>query len=200
MSRTLRLIFSAALLASSASPLIAQTLADVAKMEEDRRRTVKASGRTITNRDLQSVPPPSAFSGPAGDQVVAPAGSLSGAAAPGGPAGSATGDKKAADAAKDRDQGAAKDQKAWRDRMTQMRTQLDRDKTFAEALQTRINALTTDFVNRDDPAQRSAISADRQKSIDELSRVKKAVVDGTKAIVDLEEEARRAGVPAGWLR
>ena len=67
-------------------------------------------------------------------------------------------------------------------------------------MQSRINALTTDFVNRDDPAQRAVIADDRQKAIAELERLARANVDGTKAIADIEEEARRAGVPPGWLR
>ena len=67
-------------------------------------------------------------------------------------------------------------------------------------MQSRINALTTDFVNRDDPAQRAGLERDRQKAVGELSRLKQQVEDGRKAIADLEEEARRAGVPPGWLR
>ena len=67
-------------------------------------------------------------------------------------------------------------------------------------MQTRINALTTDFVNRDDPAQRSVIEQNRNKSIAELARLNTSVKDTQKAIDDLLEEARRAGVPPGWLR
>ena len=72
--------------------------------------------------------------------------------------------------------------------------------TYVEAIQTRINALSTDFVNRDDPAQRTVIERDRQKAVAELTRLKQAIVDGKKGIANLEEEARRAGVPPGWLR
>jgi len=190
MPRTIALALSAYLVGSPVLPLAAQSLADVARREEDRRKTVKAGGRTITNRDLQSVPPTTAVSPPAPD---------AGAARPEtGAPGQA--DKKPTEGTKDQGQTAQKDQKYWRDRLIQLQTQLDRDKTFAEALQTRINSLTTDFVNRDDPAQRTAIGNERQKSIEELNRLKKAIVDGTKAITDLEEEARRAGVPPGWLR
>ena len=93
-----------------------------------------------------------------------------------------------------------KDQKYWSDKIKALREQLDRDKTFADALQTKVNSLTTDFVNRDDPAQKRIIEADRQKAIAELARLNKAIVDDQKAIADFEEEARRAAVPAGWLR
>jgi hypothetical protein len=84
--------------------------------------------------------------------------------------------------------------------MKALQQQLDRDSTFADALQSKINALTTDFSARDDPAQRAVIERERQKSIAEQNRLKKAIEDDKKAIADLQEEARRAGVPPGWLR
>jgi hypothetical protein len=55
-------------------------------------------------------------------------------------------------------------------------------------------------VNRDDPAQRAVIERDRQKALAELGRLKTSVLETRKAIADLEEEARRAGVPPGWMR
>jgi hypothetical protein len=33
-----------------------------------------------------------------------------------------------------------------------------------------------------------------------MERVKQDIVDATRAIADIEEEARKAGVPPGWLR
>jgi hypothetical protein len=93
-----------------------------------------------------------------------------------------------------------KDQAYWSKRMKDLQTQLERDETFAEALQTRINALTADFSARDDPAQRAVIGANRQKALAELERLKKAILADKTAIADLQEEARRASVPPGWLR
>ena len=55
-------------------------------------------------------------------------------------------------------------------------------------------------MNRDDPAQRAQIARDKQKAMDELNRLKAAIQNDKKAITDLEEEARKAGVPPGWLR
>jgi len=69
-----------------------------------------------------------------------------------------------------------------------------------DSLQSRINALTTDFVNRDDPAQRAKIEGDRKAALAELERVKQELNDQQKAITAIEDEARRAGVPVGWLR
>jgi hypothetical protein len=84
--------------------------------------------------------------------------------------------------------------------MQVLREQLERDRSYADAMQTRINVLTMDFTNRDDPAQRARIGVERQKALADLDRLKKSIEDGTRAIANLEEEARRAGAPAGWLR
>ena len=84
--------------------------------------------------------------------------------------------------------------------MAELRERLDRDQTFLQALQSRVDALTSDFVNRDDPAQRGQIAGDRQKTLAELDRLRKAIEADKRSIPDLEEEARRSGVPAGWLR
>ena len=81
-----------------------------------------------------------------------------------------------------------------------LETAIERSKAFADALQSQINGLTTDFAARDDPAQRNAVAANRQKALTELDRVKKEITENTKALADLSEEARRAGVPPGWLR
>jgi hypothetical protein len=77
---------------------------------------------------------------------------------------------------------------------------MDRDQLAADAMQGRISSLTADFAARDDPAQRAVINTNRQKAVAELDRLKLAIQNGKKALADLQEEARRAGVPAGWLR
>jgi hypothetical protein len=77
---------------------------------------------------------------------------------------------------------------------------LSRDQAFADALQVQIDALNTDFANRDDPAARSVVATNRQKALDELARVKKTIADTRNSIEALDEEARRAAVPPGWLR
>ena len=84
--------------------------------------------------------------------------------------------------------------------MKALQANLERDRIYVDALQSRINALTTDFVNRDDPAQHAVVGLERDKAVAELRRLKQATVDDQKAIADLDEEARRAGVPPGWLR
>ena len=92
------------------------------------------------------------------------------------------------------------DEQRWRARMAEARDQVERSRMFAEALQSRINALNADFSARDDPAQRSVIGTQLNKALAELERVRGDIEAQEKAVMDLEEEARRAGVPPGWLR
>lgn len=178
----------AALVALGPSLAAAQSLADVARAEEARRKVVTKPAKVYTNDTLTAdftssatpLPPPAA----------APTGETP-AAAPAAPAG---GQAAAAPAAPTRDQAY------WSARINAARAQLQRSRTFVEALQSRINALTTDFVNRDDPAQRAVIEQDRIKALAELDRLRKEMDEQAKAIAGIEDEARRAGVPAGWLR
>ena len=187
--RVRSLVFLLLLLAGASSgvrPAAAQSLADVAKKEEERRRTVPAPAKVYTNKDLTAPP--------AGSTPAVPAATAAKADAA----------KDAADkAAKDKDAKDGqppKDQAYWADRLKALKLKLERDTTFADALQTKVNSLTADFVNRDDPAQRAIVARDRQKAVADLARLTQDVTAGKKAIVDLQEEARRAGVPPGWLR
>lgn len=167
------------------------TLVDVAKAEEERRKGVRKPAKVYTNTDLKpdhgtvrpATPTPAAAATPATPANVTPGAPV--VNLPGGP-GSApppTGD-----------------QAFWSGRITAARAALDRSRLFAEALQSRINALATDFVNRDDPAQRAVIETDRKSALAELDRVRAEIEKQQKEIAAIEDEARRAGVPSGWLR
>lgn len=179
------------LLTAGAAQAAAQSLADVARQEEARRKAITRPGKVLTNDDLRSVTPPSPAPTPA---PVSPA-----PAAPS-PSGEAGGTPAAPPAADTETPAQAQDEAAWRDRITAARESLARSQAFADALQSQINALTTDFAARDDPAQRGQISTNRQKALAELDRVKNEVAQFQKQITDIQEEARRAGVPAGWVR
>ena len=176
-------------LAVNSVPLRAQSLAELAKKEEERRKGVPEPAKVYTNKDLTAVPggtPAASVPAPAADAGAAPQASDS---AP-----------KDGDGSKDKPAGQVKDQAYWVKRLKALQEKLEREQTYVEAIQTRVNALSTDFVNRDDPIQRAGIERDRQKAMAEMDRLKKSVEDTKKGIADLEEEARRAGVPPGWLR
>ena len=179
-SMVVALIFCAAATAS------AQSLADVARQEEARRKGVVGTGKVYTNDALQPEPPPSPGSIPAATP-----------AAPATPPAAAGADKPADPAAP----GATpKTEAEWKKRIADERDALSRAQTFAEALQSRINVLSADFVNVDDPAKRDVVAADRQRALSELDKVKAEIQAHQKKITDIQTEARKAGVPAGWVR
>jgi hypothetical protein len=178
-----------AMLLACAAVSGAQGLADVARAEEARRKTVRAPSKTYTNDDLKG--------DNNGATVASPSPS---GAAPASPAPAATAAKPdpAKDAAKEQE--PKKDEKYWRDRMTAAQQGMARNKVLVDALQSRVNALNTDFVNTDDPAQRAVVEQNRKTALAEMDRVKKDIDTRSKEITALQEEARKANVPAGWLR
>jgi hypothetical protein len=160
------------------------SLGELAKQEQERRKTQKTPAKVYTKKDLPPSPP-SPPPPPAGSSTTAPSVDESKQA-----------EKKPVEDEKEDE----KDEAWWKNRINQVREEQRRNEMFAEALQTRINSLSTDFVNRDDPYQRAKIGEDRDKAIAELARVKADVDRAKKQIEDIEEEARKAGVPPGWLR
>src|SRR5688500_10405492 len=188
----LRQVLSGVLAAALVLPSIAgaqtPTLGDLAKREQERRKATKSSDKVLTNKDL-----------PASAQQPEPAPGTSTPSATPAPAG---GTQCAAPAAAEKKTGSSeqRDEVWWRKRITEAREALRRNEAFLEALQSRVNALSTDFVNRDDPYQRAKVGDDRQKALAEMERLKAEIELGKKQIDEIEEEARKAGVPPGWLR
>lgn len=185
----------AAIAAAQSPPSIgAPTLAEVAKKNQEARGKDGKPAKVFTNDDLKPVvappPPDPPASTPASN--ASPASPSADAA----PADSAQTPAAAADAKP----AETRDRAYWSKRIAADRSKLEQDRVLADAMQSRINALNADFVNRDDPAQRSKVASDRQRAMSELDRLKKAIADDQKAIAATEEEARRSNVPAGWLR
>ncbi len=171
-------IFAGAALFASVVAAGAQSLAEVAQKEAARRKDVKAPVKVFTNDNIKRVPP----AAPPADAAPQPAAPAAGAA------GEAVGEKppEAID--------PQKDPEYWRKRMTDATQARDRNAFLLEAVQSRINGLTTDFYARDDPYQR------RNKALRELDLMKKHQTELEQKIADIEEEARRANIPPGWLR
>jgi len=190
-------VLTAAAVLLTAMTAQAQSLADVARKEEERRKAHPEAAKVYTNKDLNAAPaPPTPAGGTKDTKDTKDAKDPKDGKDTKDPKDAK--DPKAATDANGKE--PAKDKAYWSGRLKKLQDQLEQNQMLVDAMQTRINALNTDFVNRDDPAQRSVIDRDRQKALSELSRLKQAVVDGKKAVADLEEEARRAGVPPGWLR
>ena len=190
-------VFAIAVGFFAATAASGQTLGEVAKKEAERRKAQPQGGKVYTNKDLPESAQKPATPNPSTETAAqTPADPVAAATGQKAEDAKAPGDKPPAD----KPQGEQKDQAYWKGRMATAREELRRSEMFAEALQTRVNTLNRDFNSRDNPAQRSAIGADRTEALNELTRVKQEVERGKKQIADIEEEARKAGVPPGWVR
>src|SRR5258708_3682617 len=112
MKKLLTILTCAFVAAAVAAPAFAQSLADVAKKEEERRKDIKQPAKVITNTDLR--PGQQVYSQPAAGDATA--------------AGDAkNGDKAAAGDDKSKAGGDAKDQKYWAARKKTLNDALERD-------------------------------------------------------------------------
>ena len=77
---------------------------------------------------------------------------------------------------------------------------VEKDNLLIDALQSRINALQADVVNIDDPVQQGKARENLGKALGELDNMKKKRDADIKTIATIQDEARRANVPPGWIR
>jgi hypothetical protein len=186
-----RLVAAALAIALVACPVAATaqerpSLAELARKEQERRKALKASAKVYTDKDAKTPPKPPA---------TAPAVGAAPAATAATPAEAVPDPATGATAA----EAGVKDQAWWKQRIDQAREELRRSQVFADALQTQLNVLAGTYINAD-PYQAIRIGEDRRKAAAELERVTADLDRSRKLIASIEEEARQAGVPPGWLR
>ena len=178
------------LVAAATADTAAQSLVEVARQERLRREV-------LALQTDPGAPPPRVYT----DADLVYSGRLTMRVgdvetdAPGEPGAAATGSEAPPPEAQ-----ATGDEQRWRNRMAEARQALEEAERRGGELQTRVNRLWTDFTGRDDPAQRAAIEQERQAALAELEETRAEADELAQAIADLRDEARRAGVPPGWLR
>lgn len=193
MNRAFLSACSGLLMVVSTASLSAQetSLADVAADEKVRRAKIGEKSKVYTNDDLRGGPRLTTGTPPA-PTTSADAGDLT-TALP-----SADDDDDVLDRPDDPDVELGEDY--WRNRIMTARDERQRAELMAEALQNRVDGLWADFTARDDPFQRAEIEQDRIEALQELEHTEADVIRLDQEILDIQEEARRAGVPPGWLR
>lgn len=155
----------------------AQSLADVARTEEARRKTIKQPSRVYTDADLSKWGPVTAESQQAASTVTA----LDATGRPAGEAAAAAGLPTTED--------------AWRARLQSARDGLDRTRLLLSALEqqartAKARAGDADGEGEDPNAGRAA----------EITRLKAEMETFRQTLANAEEDARKAGVPPGWVR
>lgn len=178
----------AVLLLLGAVPLAAQTpapsLGELAKKTAEERAKTKTPAKVYTNKDVEPSTRPLPDATPIATNVTPIA-----VAPP-------TPDTPAAV--------VAKDELYWHGRSLALHGQLDADVIARDAVARRYRSYAS-ATNRTTTYRDGAyVSRDLQNktrdAYDELTRVNAVVTADKLAIVTFEEEARRAGVPPGWLR
>lgn len=176
----------------------ATSLADLSRREALRRQLSASSSASFSNDTLPYMPPPVMT-----DQsmvIAAPAGSADAGAATGQTTvveGELAGPPPPPDAEPEPE---TRGEDYWRTRMESARAALDRDQVLLDAMQTRINSLQTDIVNRDDPAQRAMLQQQLTRAMGEMERLAKQIEADQQEISVIQTEARQQGVPPGWIR
>jgi hypothetical protein len=84
--------------------------------------------------------------------------------------------------------------------MANARVTLERDQVLTDALQSRINALQSDVIFIDDPAQQAVLRQQLGRTLGEFERLRQKLDADQQEIVDIQEDARRQRVPPGWIR
>ena len=171
------------------STLYAQSLATVAAAEASRRKTQKATAKVYTNDTLAGTQSADVQPAPATSDAdkTAAAKSTAASSATGAGAKPAPVDEKTTEA-------------YWKGRATSIQQSLARNKVLMQAMQSRINALYAEALSADDPGKHAAAQANLTTAVNELERLKQETDTQNKDLLALQEEARRANIPPGWLR
>ena len=90
----------------------------------------------------------------------------------------------------------------WRRDAKARRDAITRAEGKVAAAQARVESLLVDLnpTNVMDPNRLQTLEADRAKAAADLEAAKDELAKARQALEDLEEEARKSGVPPGWLR
>ena len=188
MTRIIASVVGIAML-SLAVPATAQSLADIAKKETDRRKTVKHPAKVYTNDDVANVKPIMPMMAQGDTSPLSPT-----------PDQPASGDSAHANGAAP-GSGAAKagDEAGWRARMQQARDAVQRTQLQLDGMRTRAAQLTAVSAAASDD-QRADFQKRQQDALQEYDRLRADLQKNQKALADLESEAQKANVPPGWLR
>ena len=168
-------------------------LVDAARRERARRAAIPPDqkARVYTNEDLRA-------SG--GLTIGVLPTSVAAAAAAAARGGREAAPEEGAPDAADPDATAVRGEDYWRTRIAAARDAQARAALMAAALQNRSDGLWAQFTAIDDPVRRGAVERQRIEALAALeeARAERDRLDGE--IQEIEEEARRADVPPGWLR
>lgn len=172
----------------------AQSLADVAKQEKERRKAVAEPARVYTEADVQTMAP---LTTAAARPEPAAAG-----ASPGGTSGAVVAGDEAAQGAKAPGQEGAPptDEAGWQARLQQAREELARSRRLLSAMEQQLLALGLQNGSAQAAGRPVPGAAKQEEAFREVERLRAEVDKNTAALAQVDADARTAGVPPGWVR
>lgn len=189
------------LLAGGIAQAQTSSLADLAREEQARRKAIKQPTRVYTNDDVRDVKPLSLM-GQGGKETpakgAAEAEGESGAEQAVGEGGKGAEGAKGGQSAKGATVGGG-DEAQWRERFASAREQLSRGRLQLEAMRGRVGRLAGARLTATE-SELAQVQGQQQETLQEYDRLRADVERFERAIVDLEAQARQAGVPPGWVR
>lgn len=94
----------------------------------------------------------------------------------------------------------AANERAWRDRYKTAKDNLESLQKQADDTQKTLNGMLLNVTNYDGVVAAPQMNAEIGNQKDKLAELKQQIADAQQAMDDLQEEARKAGVPPGWMR
>ena len=162
------------------------TLAEVAKKEKERRAKLKAS-KTFTNKDVEEWKAKQKSSGALIEgESAAPAGE------------GQTAESETAQPSKEGD--VSNNEEYWRKKAQDADERLKKAEEKVNGVQSDINALNRAWYSGDMDDQRRQVEYERGKRLEDIETAKKELEEAKQAQEGLEDEARQAGAPPGWVR
>jgi hypothetical protein len=168
--------------ASAPAPAPQQdSLAEAARKAREQHKESAKPAKVFTNDNL-----------PAGS--VSTVGSSSGATPP---EATAAGGTKAP---------AANDEKAWRDKFSDLRHKLEQDQAELDVMQREVGVAEVQYYNGDpqkaqqDSSTQQPLGAEYNKKVADIDAKKKQVEADQQAISDAEDVLRKSGGDSGWAR
>jgi len=192
-------IFSAAICIAIAATAYAQSLADIANKEKQRREQIDEAPEIITNDQM------SEYSG-GSVSIISPISIPSKSKdSESEESESKEGDAKSSKMDKEIDPDEPVDfmgrpESFWRETMTNARKKVKDLEDEANILTLRLNELQTEFYNSGDGFRQESVQRDIQKTYYEQDLNKENLAKAKEELEDLQKEARKSGALPGWLR
>jgi len=101
---------------------------------------------------------------------------------------------------------AGNNEKAWRDRFSQLRHKLEQDQAELDVMQREVGVAEVQYYNGDpqkaqqDKTSQQALGTAYNKKVADIDAKKKQVEADQQAISDAEDDLRKAGGDSGWAR